>query len=85
MQQFVAELIVESLEELERADTKHGRMLDPEEGWYTLMCEMWELKREMERQNKDFSAYRSEMLQVAAMGLKLLRDCGSEEDFKKIC
>jgi len=56
-------------------------MLDPEEGWHTLMCEMQELHREMRRRNKDYEAFRKEMLQVAAMGLKLLRDCSDRDHF----
>ena len=76
-----SDLIKEILEELKVADTKHGPMLDPEEGWHTLMCEMQELHREMRRRNKDYEAFRKEMLQVAAMGLKLLRDCSDRDHF----
>lgn len=77
-------ILYEILEELDKADDKHGPMMDPVEGWHTLMCEMQELKREMMKKNKEYTTYRKEMIQVSAMGFKLLRDCGSPEDFSKL-
>lgn len=72
------------LEELERANKKHGPMLCPAEGLATLRCEVEELNREMVRKNKDYVSYRNEMMQVAAMGLKLYFQCSNVEEFDKL-
>lgn len=77
------DLIVEILNELDKADVKHGRMDDPEEGLQTVKCEFEELKREMRRLGKDYQAYRKEAVQLAAMGLKFVRDCTRRADFDK--
>ena len=77
-------MINEISEELEHADKKYGPMMDPLEGWHTLNNEMGELRREIDRFNKDYHSYYREILQVAAMGLKLFRDCSSKEDFEKL-
>lgn len=77
-------MVNEIFEELKRADEKHAPMMDPLEGWHTLNNEMGELKREMDRLNKNYHSYYREILQVAAMGLKLFRDCSSKEDFEKL-
>lgn len=61
--------------ELARADAKHGPMLEPVEGLYTLRCEVMELAREVHRKNQDPQAMRKEAVQVAAMAVKFLRDC----------
>lgn len=68
-------LAAEALSELDRADAKHGPMLEPVEGLYTLRCEVMELAREVHRAHRDPEALRKEAVQVAAMAIKFLRDC----------
>jgi hypothetical protein len=63
------------MHELEQADGKHGPMLDPVEGLYTLQCEVMELAREVHRKHKDPAAALNEARQVVVMGIKFLRDC----------
>lgn len=66
--------INEILDELERADKKHGPMAEPIEGWFTLLIEVLELGREVLRKDKDDLAVRIEALHSASMGVKFLRD-----------
>lgn len=64
--------------ELDRSDKKHGKMMEMVEGLHTLKCEVAELEREIMRANHDPAAMKVEAVQVAAMGLKFLRDCCGE-------
>lgn len=72
---MLGEIVYDVLEELSRADAKHGPMAEPVEGLYTLRCEVMELAREVHRKNQDPAAMRKEALQCTAMALKFLRDC----------
>jgi hypothetical protein len=62
-------------EELDRADTKHPPMAGIVEGLHTLKCEVAELEREVMRETRNHCELRAEAIQVAAMAVKLLRDC----------
>lgn len=61
------------------ADQKHPPMDGIEEGFITIEAEMKELKREMRRRTTNHGAARAEMVQSAAMNIKALRDCFTEE------
>jgi len=65
----------EAIEELDRADKKHGAMAEMVEGLYTLRCEVMELAREVHRKNNNTDAMRREAIQCAAMAIKFVRDC----------
>lgn len=69
------DIITEVIAELQRADAKHPPMDGIDEGYGTLRVEVAELKRELGRRNKNDQETWKEAVQVAAMGLKLLRDC----------
>jgi len=75
MTEKTVDIIAAVLKELDRADEKHGPMLEPIEGLKTLQCEVCELDREVMRKNFDLDAMRTEAIHCAAMGLKFLRDC----------
>lgn len=71
----VMNIAAEAINELCRADAKHGPMAEKVEGLYTLKCEVMELTREVHRGKHDPAAMRKEAIQVAAMAIKFLRDC----------
>ena len=73
-----AGVIIEVFNELDRSDHIHGKMPEMVEGLHTLKCEVAELEREIMRKNHDPAAMKVEAVQVAAMGLKFLRDCCHE-------
>lgn len=61
------------------ADEKHPPMDGIEEGYCTIKAEIAELKREMRRSTTNHADARAEAIQVAAMGIKMLRDCFTAE------
>ena len=71
-------VITEVFDELDRSDKKYGPMAEEREGLHTLKCEVAELEREVMKKKDDPEAMRKEAIQVAAMGLKFLRDCCNE-------
>lgn len=73
-----ARTITEVINELDRSDKKYGAMAEEREGLHTLKCEVAELEREVMKKKDDPVAMRKEAVQVAAMGLKFLRDCCNE-------
>ena len=73
-----AGVITEVFDELDRSDHKYGPMAEEREGLHTLKCEVAELEREVMKAKDDPEAMRKEAIQVAAMGLKFLRDCCNE-------
>jgi hypothetical protein len=72
---IVAKIIEAVLTELLNADAKHPPMAEMVEGLHTLKCEVAELEREIARKNFDKEEMVKEAIQVAAMGIKFLRDC----------
>lgn len=71
----IAYMSIEIQDELDRADEKHGPMLEEVEGLHTLKCEIAELEREIMRKAYHPKHKRKEAIQVAAMAYKFLRDC----------
>lgn len=75
----VVKILKDILEELKRADDKHSDdPMSPEElkaSWGTIRCELYELKREVDRVNKRPADMRKEAVQLGAMAVKFLRDC----------
>lgn len=65
----------EMMEELARADEKYGPMLEQKEGMRTILCEIAELHREVDRVNQDPAAKRAEAVQCGSMVFKMIRDC----------
>lgn len=61
--------------ELKKADEKYPPMSERIEGFFTLLCEVCELGREVFRANYDPVAMEKECNQVGAMAAKFKRDC----------
>ena len=66
-------IIDEALEELANGDAKYGSFDGPKDGVNTIEIEAGELRREIERENKCPERTYREAVQVAAMGLKMMR------------
>ena len=66
-------------EELERGDRKYGPHPGPKRGFGALRAELNELATELEAEDWHPERVRKEALQVAAMAMKFLRDCCTEE------
>lgn len=72
----VEAILCEVFYELAKADSKykHDPMSSAEIGLATIKCEIAELEREVIRPRRNDEWMRREAIQVAAMGLKFLRD-----------
>jgi hypothetical protein len=76
--QKITEIFYNILDELDRADAKYGHdpmvVDDRRTALNTIMCEVAELEREVDRKTLNPVWLRKEAVQVAAMAVKFLRD-----------
>jgi len=76
LEQEAAKLIFAALDELRAAEAKHAQMASPHEGWAVIVeevDELWEAVRMQSGPDRD-AAMLKEAVQVAAMGLRFIKD-----------
>ncbi len=76
----VAKIVDEVVAELERATALHGPMSSPHEGYAVLQEEVNELWEEVKANIRDDDTMRAEAIQVAAMAIRFILDCCTDEE-----
>ncbi len=76
----VATIVDEVVAELERATALHGPMSSPHEGYAVLWEEVNELWEEVKANPRDDDTMRAEAVQVAAMAIRFILDCCTDEE-----
>ncbi len=76
----VATIVDEVVAELERATALHGPMSSPHEGYAVLQEEVNELWEEVKANIRDDDTMRAEAIQVAAMAIRFILDCCTDEE-----
>ncbi len=76
----VATIVDEVVAELERATALHGSMSSPHEGYAVLQEEVNELWEEVKANIRDDDTMRAEAVQVAAMAIRFILDCCTDEE-----
>lgn len=70
------EILVDVASELRRATDKHGPILSAHEGYAVILEELDEVKAEVWKRQYDQAALRKELVQVAAMAVRMVLDLG---------
>ncbi len=76
---MVAKVVDEVVAELERATDLHGPMSSPHEGYAIIQEEVDELWEEVKTNPQDMEKMRAEVIQVAAMAIRFILDCCTDE------
>ncbi len=80
----VATIVDEVVAELERATALHGSMSSPHEGYAVLQEEVNELWEEVKAKDGSLEAIRNEAIQVAAMAIRFILDCCTDEEEEEV-
>ncbi len=76
----VVTIVDEVVAELERATALHGPMSSAHEGYAVLQEEVNELWEEVKAKDGSLEATRNEASQVAAMAIRFILDCCTDEE-----